>query len=119
MVEHQSARLDRVFAALADPTRRAILSRLMQGTARVGDLAAPFTVSLPAISKHVLVLENAGLLARRREGREQHCRLVAAPIRDAAAWLERYRRFWLARLDALDEYLRTTVTHDAARAGDR
>jgi len=108
MVHHDPA-LDAVFAALASPTRRAMLAALARGTHTVSDLAAPFDVSLPAISKHLRVLEDAGLIARRRQGRRQQCRLVAGPMRDAAAWITRYRRFWEDRFDALDEYLAATT----------
>lgn len=97
--------LDATFSALADPTRRAIVARLAEGEATVGELAAPFDVSLPAISKHLRVLESAGILARTREGRVHRCRLVAAPMRDAAEWIERYRRYWEEQLDSLERYL--------------
>lgn len=97
--------LDTTFAALADPTRRAILERLAEGEMSVTALARPFPVSLPAISRHLKVLEGAGLLARRRDGRVHHCRLVGDPLRDAARWIRRYRAFWKRQLDALDEYL--------------
>ncbi len=99
-------RLDVTFSALADPTRRAILARLAGGEASVQELAAPFDMSLPAISKHLKVLERAGLVARGRDAQRRPCRLVAAPLRDVAEWAERYRRFWEERLDRLDDYLR-------------
>ncbi len=99
-------RLDTTFAALADPTRRAILARLASGEASVQELAAPFDMSLPAVSKHLKVLERAGLVARGRDAQRRPCRLVAAPLRDVADWAERYRRFWEERLDRLDDYLR-------------
>jgi DNA-binding transcriptional ArsR family regulator len=98
--------LSTTFAALADPTRRAILARLSAGEASVTELAAPFAMSLPAVSKHLKVLERAGLIARGREAQWRPCRLDAAPLKDAAEWLEHYRRFWEARLDRLDDYLR-------------
>lgn len=98
-------RLDRTFAALADPTRRAILTRLASGEASVGDLARPFRISRPAISKHLRVLERAGLVTRTRDGRVSRCRLNAAPMRTAAEWVARYRRFWEGRLDRLASYL--------------
>ncbi len=101
-----SDRLDTTFSALADPTRRAILARLASGEASVQELAAPFDMSLPAISKHLKVLERAGLVARGRDAQRRPCRLVAAPLRDVARWAERYRRFWEERLDRLDDYLR-------------
>ena len=92
-----------VFAALADPTRRAIVARLMEGRATVGELAEPFAMSLAAVSKHVKVLERAGLVSQEREGRLRHCRLEPAPLRDADAFLARYRPFWTSSLDALAE----------------
>ena len=98
--------LDTTFAALADPTRRAILARLASGEASVTELAEPFTMSLPAISKHLKVLERAGLIARGREAQWRPCRLEAAPLEQAADWLEHYRRFWEQSLGRLDDYLR-------------
>ncbi|CAN5910016.1 metalloregulator ArsR/SmtB family transcription factor [soil metagenome] len=97
-------RLDRTFGALADGTRRAILGRLMRGDATVGELARPFRVSRPAISKHLRVLERAGLVRRSREGRVSRCALDAAALREAAEWVDRYRAFWTRRLDALATY---------------
>jgi len=97
--------LNTTFAALADPTRRAILARLALGEASVMELAKPFDMSLPAISKHLKVLERSRLIARGREAQRRPCRLEAAPLRDAADWLERYRRFWEESFDRLDEYL--------------
>src|SRR5262245_53356380 len=99
-------RLSTTFAALADPTRRAILARLASGEASVTELAAPFAMSLPAVSKHLKVLERAGLIARGREAQWRPCRLEAGPLKDAAEWLEEYRRFWEQSFDRLDEYLR-------------
>ena len=98
--------LNRVFAALGDPTRRAILNRLSQGEAIVTNLAGPFEISLPAISKHLSVLETAGLLARRKLGRQQYCRLVANPLQAAADWMAVHRQFWEQRFDALADYLK-------------
>lgn len=98
-------RLSAAFAALADPTRRAILARLVTGECSVTTLAEPFDMSLPAVSKHLRVLERAGLVARRREAQWHHCRLEPAPLKDVAEWTERYRRLWEARLDRLDAYL--------------
>jgi DNA-binding transcriptional ArsR family regulator len=98
-------RLDRTFAALADPTRRAILARLTEGEAPVTELAKPFPMTLPAVSKHLKVLEEAGLIARSRERQWRPARLEAQPLRDVAEWAERYRRFWEERYDRLDEYL--------------
>jgi DNA-binding transcriptional ArsR family regulator len=97
--------LDATFAALADPTRRAILARLAEGEATVMTLVGPFEMSQPAISKHLKVLERAGLVVRRREGQTRPCRLAAKPLRDAQAWLERYRELWEERFDALDGVL--------------
>ncbi len=99
-------RLSTTFAALADPTRRAILARLAAGEAAVTELAAPFAMSLPAISKHLKVLERAGLIARGREAQWRPCRLEAGPLKDAAEWLAHYRRFWEQSFDRLDDYLR-------------
>ena len=98
--------LSTTFAALADPTRRAILARLASGEASVTELGAPFEMSLPAISKHLKVLERAGLIARGREAQWRPCRLAPRPLKDAARWLEEYRRFWDQSFDRLDEYLR-------------
>jgi DNA-binding transcriptional ArsR family regulator len=100
--------LDATFGALADPTRRAILARLTLGEATVTELAAPFDVSLPAVSKHLRVLESAGLLQREIDGRIHRCRLAAQPMKDAAAWIETYRTFWEAQRDALAHYLEST-----------
>ena len=100
-----SHRLDAVFAALADPTRRAILAGLTSGQVSVNDLARPFKMTLPGISKHLKVLERAGLIARSREAQSRPCRLEAAPLREASQWMENYRRFWEERLDRLDLYL--------------
>ncbi len=93
------------FAALADPTRRAILARLVAGECSVSELAEPFAMSMPAVSKHLRVLERAGLIARRREAQWRHCRIAAGPLRDVAEWAERYRHIWEERLDRLDTYL--------------
>ena len=100
-----SDRLSTTFAALSDPTRRAILARLASGEASVTELAKPFEMSLPAISKHLKVLERSRLIARGREAQWRPCRLKAGPLKGAADWLERYRRFWEQRFDALDDYL--------------
>lgn len=105
MVEYISRTLDRVFAAVADPTRRAILEELTQGPATVTQIARSFPVSLNAVSKHIMVLERAGLLKREVWGREHHCSLAPEPLRDATAWLDHYRGFWESRLDALERHL--------------
>jgi DNA-binding transcriptional ArsR family regulator len=98
--------LDQTFAALADPTRRAILARLAKGEASVTDLAKPFDMSQPAISKHLKVLERAGLVSRGRAAQWRPCRLETAPMKRASEWLERYREFWEASFDRLEDYLR-------------
>lgn len=98
--------LSATLAALADPTRRAILARLAQGEASVNELSAPFSISQPAISKHLKVLEQAGLISRGRVAQSRPCRLEAAPLRDLAGWLETYRRFWDQSFDGLDAYLK-------------
>lgn len=99
--------LDKTFAALSDPTRRAIVERLADGEASVTELAAPFAMSLPAVSKHLKVLERAGLISRGRKAQWRPCRLEPEPLKEASDWLEEYRRLWEERLDRLDEYLRT------------
>jgi DNA-binding transcriptional ArsR family regulator len=109
-----SERLDATFAALSDPTRRAILSRLADGESSVKDLARPFRISAPAITKHLKVLERAGLITRGRDAQWRPCRLNARPLRDAAAWLVDYRRFWEESFDRLDEYLRSQQTRPRA-----
>lgn len=102
--------LSRTFAALADPTRRAILARLAQGSANVGDLAAPFEMSFAAVSKHLRVLEGAGLVARGREAQYRPAMLDARPLLAASAWIEDYQQFWEAGFDALDDLLAATDT---------
>ena len=97
--------LSTTFAALADPTRRAILARVSLGETSVGELAAPFDMSLPAISKHLKVLERAGLIARGREAQWRPCKLKAERLKDAAGWFDEYRHHWESQLDALDDYL--------------
>src|ERR1700733_8199220 len=106
MVKCSPRLLNRTFAALADPTRRRILEHLAHGARCVTDLARPYSMSLPAVSKHLRVLENAGLTRRRRKGRVHSFKLEAAPMKQASRWIEEYRRFWEARLDRLDEYLK-------------
>jgi DNA-binding transcriptional ArsR family regulator len=98
--------LSSTFAALADPTRRAILARLALGETSVTELAKPFEMSMPAVSKHLKVLERVGLIARAREAQWRPCRLEAGPLKQAASWIEEYRRFWEQSLDRLDAYLR-------------
>jgi DNA-binding transcriptional ArsR family regulator len=101
-----SDRLSTTLSALADPTRRAILARLMAGESSVTQLAEPFEMSLPAVSKHLKVLERAGLIARGREAQWRPCRNTAAPLKEVDDWVEHYRRFWTESLDRLDDYLR-------------
>jgi DNA-binding transcriptional ArsR family regulator len=108
MVNDSSKQLTTVFLALADPTRRAILERLTHGEASGTELARPFSISVPAISKHLRVLKNADLIWHRKEGRTHWFRLAARPMRDAAAWLEHYRQFWETQFDSLDTYLQAT-----------
>lgn len=111
--------LNATFAALADPTRRAILARLVEGEAPVNELAAPFEISLPAVSKHLKVLERAGLIERSRHAQFRPCRLAPEPLREVADWVERYRRLWEDRLDLLGDYLSelqaTPTTEPASR----
>jgi DNA-binding transcriptional ArsR family regulator len=106
MVNDSQRQLDLAFGALAHPIRRGILARLSTGEATVSKLAKPFRVSAPAISKHMRILEEAGLMSRRIKGREHHCRLEEKQMRQAQAWIERQRKFWNERLDALERYLK-------------
>ncbi len=108
MVNNSAEQLDTVFLALADPTRRAILERLRHGEASGTELARPFSISVPAISKHLRVLEHADLILHRKDGRTHRFRLAARPMREAATWLEQYRQFWEAQFDSLETYLQTT-----------
>jgi DNA-binding transcriptional ArsR family regulator len=101
----ESDRLSTTFAALADPTRRAILARLLAGECSVGELAEPFKMSKPAVSKHLRVLERAGLIAQRREAQWRRCRIQPGALKEVSDWTERYRQVWEQRLDRLDEYL--------------
>jgi DNA-binding transcriptional ArsR family regulator len=106
MVQYMATdQLTATFSALADPTRRAILQRLASGECSVTELAKPFDMSMPAVSKHLRVLERAGLIARRRDAQWRHCRIEAAPIKEVAAWAERYRHIWEQRLDRLEAYI--------------
>ena len=104
---HQTDPLTTTFAALADPTRRAILARLAEGEATVNELAAPFSISLPAISRHLKVLEAAGLVSRSREAQWRPCRLEAKPLQEANSWIADYKPFWEGGFDRMDAYLRT------------
>lgn len=116
MVEYRSERLDAVFHALADPTRREMLQALSQAAASVGDLAAPFSISLAAASKHIKVLERAGLIRREVQGRTHLCRLDAAPMHAGLEWLRHYEHYWSGRLDALEQALRVDDQHTSRRA---
>lgn len=111
--------LDRTFSALSDPTRRAILTRLADGEASVTELAAPFAMSLPAVSKHLKVLERAGLISRGRRAQWRPCRLEVEPLKAAADWLEEYRAQWEERLDRLDRYLRDVQGKETGDGRDR
>jgi len=110
-------RLSGTLSALADPTRRAILSRLALGETSVTELAAPFAMSLPAVSKHLKVLERAGLIARGREAQWRPCRLEAGPLKDVADWVDHYRKFWKESFDRLDEYLQQLQKKEKDRHG--
>lgn len=112
-------RLNHTFAALADPTRRAILARLASGETSVTELAEPFAMSLPAISKHLKVLERAGLIARGREAQWRPCRLQVGPLQDVSGWLDQYRRFWDQSFDRLDDYLKTLQAKQKANKPTR
>lgn len=119
MTKTQEERLSRTFAALADPTRRAILARLTQGPANVGDLAAPFDMTFTAVSKHLRVLEGAGLVTRGRDAQYRPAMLDARPLAAASLWIDDYRKFWGDSFDALDDFLATTQSapsHDAPEA---
>lgn len=104
--------LNSTFAALADPTRRAILARLAAGEASVNELAEPFDMSLPAVTKHLKVLQRAGLISQSRLAQQRPCKLEAAPLQEAVSWIEQYRQFWEQRLDQLDSYLKTLQTQE-------
>jgi DNA-binding transcriptional ArsR family regulator len=108
MVNYLHPSLNVIFSALSDPTRRAILERLAHGAATVTEVAEPFKMSLPAISKHLRILENARLIVRQKDGRVHHLRLSPAPLKTAAEWLAEYRQFWDEQFDSLAEYLETT-----------
>ncbi|HZR44194.1 MAG TPA: metalloregulator ArsR/SmtB family transcription factor [Ktedonobacteraceae bacterium] len=112
MVNDSSERLNTIFMALADPTRRAILERLARGEASGTELARPFAISVPAISKHLRVLEHADLILHRKDGRTHWFRLSASPMREAADWLEHYQQFWEAQFDSLETYLQTTADEE-------
>jgi DNA-binding transcriptional ArsR family regulator len=105
MLDHTSTKLDNTFAALADPTRRAILSKLASGEASVSEIAKPFHMTMPAITKHLKVLERAGLISRGKEAQWRPCRLQASPLKEVSDWVEHYRRFWEESFDRLEDYL--------------
>ena len=115
----QPDHLSNTFAALADPTRRAILARLASGEASVTELAEPFEMSMPAVSKHLKVLERAGLIARGREAQWRPCRLDAGPLKDVAGWIDHYRRFWDQSFDRLDAYLLELKQKEKKRAREK
>ena len=118
MVKFSENLLDDTFSALADPTRRAILKRLARGSAPMGDLAQPFGMSWPAITKHVKVLERAKLVRREQEGRVHRMHLEGKPLRDARAWIDKYAKFWEGRFDALEKFLEDTAD-DAPPTGGK
>jgi DNA-binding transcriptional ArsR family regulator len=110
MVNHGDTRIDQVFAALADPTRRGMVQRLSRGPASIGELGRPYRISKPAVTRHVKILERAGLLRRVKAGRTHHCRLDASGMEAAGEWIERNRRFWEASIDALARYVESTTS---------
>jgi DNA-binding transcriptional ArsR family regulator len=114
MVKRDGSPLDATFGALADPTRRAIVERLTRGEASISELAEPFDMTLPAISKHLTVLEDAGLLVRRKDGRVRHCRLIEEPMEDAFEWIATHGSFWEDRLDSLGEFLAKSGRGDSS-----
>ncbi|MGH9747758.1 MAG: ArsR/SmtB family transcription factor [Candidatus Acidiferrales bacterium] len=115
MVYYSTPALDATFAALSDATRRGILAQLARGEASISDLAAPYDMSLPAVSKHLRVLERAKLVERRKDGRVHRCRLVAEPMKCAAEWIEKYRQFWERQFDSLARYLESSQEKERAK----
>jgi DNA-binding transcriptional ArsR family regulator len=115
----QPNQLNSTFSALADPTRRAILARLVSGDASVTELAQPFDMSMPAISKHLKILERAGLITRGRQAQSRPCHLTADPLKDAAGWIEHYRIFWEQSFDRLDQYLKEIQKKDDRHANSK
>lgn len=115
MVKYSNDTLDATFGALSDPTRRAILARLAQGEAQVTELAEPFGISLPAVSKHLKVLENAGLIQRHKEGRVHRFTVNTVPLQSAQSWIERYQRFWTQQLASLGDYLEQTTSTEEGK----
>ncbi len=114
-MDKYSRRLDATFFALGDPTRRAMLATLSQGQASVSELARPHNISLPAVMKHLRVLEQAGLVSQHKAGRVRHCRLTAQPMMQASDWLSKYQVFWEKQFDALDRYLKQTQTAEVSK----
>ena len=119
MVKYQTETLNSTFAALADPTRRAILTRLSAGDSSVTALAEPFDVSLPAISKQIRVLERAGLLVQQKDGRIRRCKLEATPMKEAVDWIARYREFWEDKLESLASYLEELEPEENRQEGEK
>ena len=119
MVEYSSKVLDRTFGALADPTRRRILAQLAEGEERVTELARPHAMSLAAVSKHLIVLEKAGLVKRRRQGRVHAMKLEAKPMKEAQEWINRYREFWEGNLDRFEDYLNTLQKKEKKHGEDK
>ena len=119
MVEYSSRVLDRTFGALADPTRRRILAQLAKGDGCVTDLARPHAMSLAAVSKHLIVLEKAGLVKRQRNGRVHSIALEARPMKEAQAWIDRYRKFWEGNLDQFEKYLEKLQTEENKHGNDK
>ncbi|MCB1186458.1 winged helix-turn-helix transcriptional regulator [bacterium] len=117
MVKYSEQELSRTFAALSDPTRRGILRQLADGSTTVSELAGPYSMSLPAVSKHLRVLEEAGLVRRDKQGREYHCRLLAGPLREAMEWIAFYRGFWNARIDSLEDFLASEEVESDGKGG--
>ena len=117
MVNSISTQLDTIFSALSDATRRAMLQRLSKGDMSVADLAAPFDMTKPAVTKHLKVLENAGLLSRQIIGRQHFCRLVPQPLSEAADWITFYEKFWNMKLDALEQFLNVTTKPQGKKRG--
>ncbi len=116
---HRQPVLDTVFLALADPTRRTIIAALHHGEATVSELARPHRISLPAVMKHITVLERAGLLSHHKTGRIRRCRLVPEPMAQAADWIATYKHFWATRLDALDKFLQETVPPSESKSNPK
>jgi len=112
---YYSTTLDNTFSALSDPTRRAIISKLADGEIPIMEIAAPFDMSLPAVTKHIRILEEAGLVIQRKQGRVRYCRLNAKPLRDAAQWLVFYQKFWDAKLDSLANFLEADLNQDGKK----